>query len=66
MDRKIRENQVKTKKASSKKNQLVKRAKAITAEIKVLMGPMSRTLRSVLRQLDIELTLYWSGQFVGP
>ena len=58
VERTIRENQVKTKKASSKKNQIVKRIKAINAEIKVLMGPISRTLRSVLRQLDTEMTLY--------
>ena len=40
--------------------------KKIGDEIKQLVGPMSRTLRTALRAIGIELTVYWSGAFVGP
>ena len=38
----------------------------IEGEIKNLAGPMSQGIRSALRALGIELTIYWSGTFVGP
>ena len=46
--------------------QLQQSVKKITAKIKELAGPMSNAVRSALRGLGIELTVYWSGQFVGP
>ena len=46
--------------------QLQQSVKKITAKIKELAGPMSNAIRSALRALGIELTVYWSGQFVGP
>ena len=31
-----------------------------------MQGPMTKMLRTVLRKLWIELTVYWAGTFVGP
>ena len=31
-----------------------------------MQGPMTKMLRTVLRKLGIELTVYWAATFVGP
>ena len=54
-------------KIDAAKSQIVKLQKSIkkiSSDIKNLVGPMSRTLRTALRHLGVELTMYWSGAFV--
>ena len=38
----------------------------VTKEVKELKGPISVTIRNALREIGIELTIYWAGTFVGP
>ena len=52
--------------ASSKIKQLKTSVSRIESEIQELQGPMMKMLRTVLRKLGIELTVYWAGTFVGP
>ena len=47
-------------------NDLKTTVRKIEVEIKELAGAMSRAIREALREIGIELTIYWSGQFVGP
>ena len=66
VDSQIRATNKQLKQVKEQKAKMEKGRKKITAEIKDLIGPMSRTLRSSVPQLGIELTVYWAGQFVGP
>ena len=34
--------------------------------MKEFSGPLAQTVRKALRELDVELTMYLAGQFVGP
>ena len=42
------------------------RIKQLANEVKELSGPVSAAIRRTLRELGIELTIYWAGTFVGP
>jgi hypothetical protein len=37
----------------------------VTKEVKELKGPISVAIRNALREIGIELTIYWAGTFVG-
>ena len=54
------------KKTKTSIQQLQSGINKITQQLKELQGPMARTLRTALKELDVELTVYWAGQFVGP
>ena len=44
----------------------IKQTKAkIAKEVKELKGPISVAIRNALREIGIELTIYWAGTFVG-
>jgi hypothetical protein len=40
--------------------------KQLSSAILDLSGPTSHCMRKMLREIGIELTIYWSGTFVGP
>jgi type II secretory pathway component PulM len=40
------------------------RIKQLANEVKELSGPVSAAIRRTLRELGIELTIYWDGTFV--
>ena len=67
IDKQLQEN---GKKAKKKLGFQVKQLQASQAKIALaiqdLVGPMCKTLRAALRRLGVELTVYWSGTFVGP
>ena len=66
VDAQIRENERRTQVTRASIGKLQISIKKITEEIRHLAGPMSRMLRTVLRALGVELTIYWAGTFVGP
>ena len=38
----------------------------LEVKIKELAGPFAISIREALRDLGVDLTVYWSGAFVGP
>ena len=66
IEKDIRNNAKQQQAAQKEKTNLQAIFKKISHEMQELSGPMAQTVRKALRELDVELTMYWPGQFVGP
>ena len=62
----VRDNGKKQSKLKLDIQQLKVSIQKLEIKIKELAGPMSVSVRRALRDLGVELTVYWSGAFVGP
>ena len=66
IEKDIRNNAKQQQAAQKEKTNLQAIFKKISHEMQELSGPMAQTVRKALRELDVELTMYWAGQVVGP
>ena len=66
VEKQLKDTNKKIDQATSTIKKLQTSVNNIQAKIKEMQGPMTKMLRTVLRKLGIELTVYWAGTFVGP